>query len=1049
MRQRVNSSGPDNLSLRILSVSALFEGHFSIDWIIELTREKPSRVLRVLEEAVQRGHLSKKGHDEYRLADIQKKKQWTAYSEEEKRDWYDKIVALLIMEVPEHDRKIRVVADHMLHRVNDIDGCRWLMKSGDEQAARFRPDRAVQYYGKVIDDLGGDTSSEGHVIYMDAATKYAMASTGSENNDRVLAMLDSAMNRAVASKNRIYTALIKIHQARIQWLCARYTEALAVFDEGWAIAKEMEDPKLLHTVNTFVPYFFYWQGRFREAVQIYEKAVSNVEIIPEGTFARMAALTVGVCYVHTGQTTQGIGTIDAVRASLLDAENLYYTAFADSALGVALMNVHRLDDALRYFQDALKKAERYNNHIVRHMALIGISFAYYQKDEIKRSVSFLKRFLECRKEFVSFVHMGSYVLKIAWAVKVGKYPEVKGLSFEKEHRRMMEGGNVLTRGVALRFQAAMQRQRGEDNREILASLEASLSTLEESGHRIEYATTQLELARLYLAGMKDKERARRITIEASKALMPINDDLIPDDLKPLIQDVRLYKNPFEKILELSQQMVTIRNEKEVARKIVSVANHFTGAERGAIFLLDGADNRSAGLCLRASKNISEAQTLQPDFVESMQLAREVARSGKGQIFEAGPEADEMVRSGSTIRSRVCVPMILRSRVIGVLYNDNRLLHNVFKPYDLKILSFFAAQAALALDNATAYERIEHLNRKLKEEKLYYEEQHRQQNPADIIIGESAAIRGMVSQIDQVATSDTAVLILGETGVGKDLVARTIHQRSHRVKGPFISLQCSALPDTLISSELFGHEKGAYTGADKQRAGRFELADGGTLFLDEIGTLPMETQIRLLRVLQGKEFERIGGRKTVRSDFRLVTATNVDLEHEVKAGRFRADLFYRINVFPIHVPPLRERIEDIPLLADHFLKKYAEKRADSFRIRKINNRDMRRLMAYEWKGNVRELENVIERGVILGGNARFELPELAFPHDHRSRRKDGTSLAENERRHILWALQKTHWKVQGPGGAAEVLKINPSTLVSRIKKHGIRRPEAVKKRTKRP
>jgi transcriptional regulator with GAF, ATPase, and Fis domain len=383
--------------------------------------------------------------------------------------------------------------------------------------------------------------------------------------------------------------------------------------------------------------------------------------------------------------------------------------------------------------------------------------------------------------------------------------------------------------------------------------------------------------------------------------------------------------------------------------------------------------------------------------------------------------------------------------MGVLYNDNRLMTKVFNDYELKVLSYFAAQAALALDNAMAYEHIEQLNRKLEEEKLYYEEQQMQQGGADTILGESGATQRLISQIKHVAPSDTTVLILGETGVGKDLAAQTIHRLSHRADGPYISVQCSALPEGLISSELFGHEKGAYTGAVKQRVGRFELADKGTLFLDEIGTLSMDIQIRLLRVLQSKEFERIGGGKTVESDFRLVTATNVDLEAEVRAGRFREDLFYRINVFPVYIPPLRERTEDIPLLAMHFLRSYAAKREKPSGFCEIDDKDMRRLVAYDWKGNIRELENIIERGVILSPGPRFELPELVFPKDTCVAPTEHLTLVENERRHILRALQETGWKVHGPGGAAEILDINPSTLVSRMRKHGIKRPNSRKKK----
>jgi transcriptional regulator with GAF, ATPase, and Fis domain len=280
-----------------------------------------------------------------------------------------------------------------------------------------------------------------------------------------------------------------------------------------------------------------------------------------------------------------------------------------------------------------------------------------------------------------------------------------------------------------------------------------------------------------------------------------------------------------------------------------------------------------------------------------------------------------------------------------------------------------------------------------------------------------------------------VLILGETGVGKELVARAIHHHSHRKDRPFIRVHCSALPESLIASELFGHERGAFTGAVGRRIGRFELADGGTLFLDEIGELPQGIQVLLLRVLQSKEFERVGGSDTLRSDFRLIAATNADLEGKVKEHQFRADLFYRLNVFPIRVPPLRNRKMDIPLLADFFLKNYTTKLKKS--VRHVRDEDLRRLLDYDWPGNVRELENIVERGVLLSSEGYLTVAELGIGRPQDVSRNAPVTLKENERQHILQALQKTNWKVRGPGGAAELLDIHPSTLAFRMEKLGIR------------
>ena len=304
--------------------------------------------------------------------------------------------------------------------------------------------------------------------------------------------------------------------------------------------------------------------------------------------------------------------------------------------------------------------------------------------------------------------------------------------------------------------------------------------------------------------------------------------------------------------------------------------------------------------------------------------------GKGCIHGIrSEEKDEMSSMDDNIFSRICVPMILRDKTVGVLYHDNRLLSSAFKASDLELLSYFAALAAFALDNASAYEEIKRLNQKLSEETRYYKEEHLSTLHFEDIVGESSAIKSVLSKVDQVTGTDATVMITGETGAGKELVARAIHRHSGRRDRPFIRVHCSALPESLIPSELFGHEKGAFTGAAQRRLGRFELADGGTLFLDEIGDLSLDIQVRLLRVLQSKEFERVGGNETLSSDFRLVVATNCDLEKKVKEQKFRADLYYRLAVFPIYVPPLRERKEDIPLLTHYFLQIYSQKRGKRF------------------------------------------------------------------------------------------------------------------------
>ena len=332
--------------------------------------------------------------------------------------------------------------------------------------------------------------------------------------------------------------------------------------------------------------------------------------------------------------------------------------------------------------------------------------------------------------------------------------------------------------------------------------------------------------------------------------------------------------------------------------------------------------------------------------------------------------------------------------------------------------------------------IEKLRELLEAENIYLHKEIEQDFDQKGIVGNSKTLKSVLFRAQKVAPLDTTVLIEGETGTGKELIAMAIHRQSRRKGKPLIKVNCANFPSTLIESELFGHEKGAFTGADKKKIGWFELANGGTLFLDEIGELPLDLQTKLLQVLQTGDFHRLGGTKTIKVDVRIIAATNRNLDDMVQAGRFRNDLFYRLHIFPITVPPLRERKSDIPLLVRHFVKIFNRKLGKN--VSKIPAKIMRRLENYSWPGNIRELENVIERAVILSPSETL-LVENLTPGTGRKPTEKWPSLVEYEREYILRVLEKTYWRVEGPKGAARILDMNPETLRSRMRKLGVKRP----------
>jgi formate hydrogenlyase transcriptional activator len=399
------------------------------------------------------------------------------------------------------------------------------------------------------------------------------------------------------------------------------------------------------------------------------------------------------------------------------------------------------------------------------------------------------------------------------------------------------------------------------------------------------------------------------------------------------------------------------------------------------------------------------------------------------------EHADLLKGG--LRSAVSAPMAIKGRIIGTLNIGSRV-PGQYGADDASLLAAIAEQVALAIENLLAYEEIAALKARLEEEKVYLQEEVRTEAAFGDIIGESPAVLGVLASVRHVAKTDSTVLVTGETGTGKELIVRAIHDLSQRKDKLLVKVNCAALPAGVIESELFGHEKGAFTGALMRKVGRFELANRGTLFLDEVGDLPLELQAKLLRVLQDGEFERVGGTQTLKVDVRLIAATNRDLERAVSEGRFRADLYYRLNVFPIVIPPLRERKQDIPRLVRHFAMLYASKMGKN--VGNVSADVLERLTAYDWPGNVRELQNIIERTVILSPRGRFELGAVVAASSGGSSKPQTRSLEDVERQHIAAVLEETAWRVSGEHGAAKILGLKRTTLEARMKKLGIvRRP----------
>jgi formate hydrogenlyase transcriptional activator len=498
------------------------------------------------------------------------------------------------------------------------------------------------------------------------------------------------------------------------------------------------------------------------------------------------------------------------------------------------------------------------------------------------------------------------------------------------------------------------------------------------------------------------------------------------------------------LLDLTNRVVANLDLRDVLREISHNVREVMHSDLGGVSLLDEESGglRVFALDFPGSTGYTQEDRIVPvadrEAVQRLVRNRVPVYGSRKELAAKGLSEEALEREG--LNFLCALPLISRDRVLGSLAVGRRD-QRPFTHDDVDFLTQVASQVAIAIENALAYGRVADLNDQLAQEKLYLEDEIRSQMNFEEIIGQSSTLRRVLAQVETVAPTESTVLIYGETGTGKELIARAVHNLSARRAGAFVKLNCAAIPTGLLESEMFGHEKGAFTGAIMQRIGRFELAHHGTVFLDEIGEIPLEVQPKLLRVLQEREFERLGSTRTLRTDARLIAATNRDLETMVAEGRFRSDLFYRLNVFPIVAPPLRERSEDIPVLVRHFVQQFSRRMNKT--IETIPTETMNALTRYHWPGNIRELQNVIERAVIVsaGKSLRVPLSELksAAPA-HKAARSTPPMremLEQAEREQILKALEESNWIVAGPAGAAARLGMKRSTLQFRMGKLGIR------------
>ncbi len=540
------------------------------------------------------------------------------------------------------------------------------------------------------------------------------------------------------------------------------------------------------------------------------------------------------------------------------------------------------------------------------------------------------------------------------------------------------------------------------------------------------------------AGAYSEEGVEFLRLVARQIAVAVDNALNHQAAQALQQQLEQERDRLQLLLNLNNSVVSTLDLRQLFRAISANVRHVMDCDYASVVLpeQDGKQLRVYARDFAAGGDEWQEEIVIP---AAGRPAGDVVESGKPLVLDR----QALARYGTHLNlwsmglNSICLlPLTSHGRVIGTL-NVGRLRDSSFTQEEVDFLIQVSNQVAIGVENALNYKQVTEARERLVEERNYLVEELRTEHDFEAIIGESPALKRILKQAELVAPTGSTVLVLGETGAGKEVLARAIHNISPQREHTFVSVNCAAIPLGLLESELFGHEKGAFTGAIAQKIGRFELARDGTLFLDEVGDIPLELQPKLLRVLQEKEFERLGSTRTIHVDARVVAATSRDLAQMVENREFRSDLYYRLNIFPILVPPLRERPEDIPLLAAHFTDKYA-RRMDK-RISKIPTETMEALQRYHWPGNVRELQNFIERATILTSGSTLQAPLAELRQASQGVQRKAHTLAESERDQILRALRESQWVLGGPGGAAERLGLKRTTLFYKLRKLGITRP----------
>ncbi|MDX9786265.1 MAG: sigma 54-interacting transcriptional regulator [Desulfobacterales bacterium] len=1035
--------GLDELEKDVLHLATLFGETFSLDNILENIDIKPSRLLTLIDEMIDLGIITNtstsiKGsfsfvHMAFLSLII------NAIPDDKRKLHIDKIAAFLERNLQSSKESAIALSNLYIECNRKYNKLDYLQKAADLLVSVHMAEKAIPLYEKIIESLLVPTRDEQETpILIESLVSYAMLVVYIQPKHNLRSIITEVLSIAIETGNQKAEAILELCLGILFQRKGKSEESILHCEKGWGIAQKSNDIELKKTASKLLALSLFYRGKMTDVIQIYEEEIGNIEIISSDLNETWCCLRLAWCYGIAGRIGRGLGLAHAVmeRAKLKGFPQT--ESFAHGVIALILLEARRLKDAQPHIDAAIEICERINGDFILFMMKPCKAYINYVNGDLKDIRELVSSGLSYIKDR-SLHYPCPWFLEVLFAFEKFKWKAIEGYAFKSVINRLIKWPDIYMQGAAFRYLAESIPFSEETEKEIEQLLLKSDALLREAGAWVESGRAQIELAKFYV-NTKNISKARKFAKSAYRVLTEIDDALFPSHMGNLIP--RKFKDSIKDhgLSELLTAIDLLPDTDKYLGRVVTILTDLFGAERAAVVLLPGqTQNRSFNFIATRNFTPEEIEQFQDHAIQDLVLT---AVAKKDFILLSDRDDNNLItdlrKNGIYIRSLALVPLIFDNDIAGLVYLDNRLLSGILSKNDVQVLKNIAIQLSIVLKSLDIYSSAHEFSRPVTDHFSSAESSENFELTSPLIIGKSKVIHDVLVDVKKVAGTDSTVLIYGETGVGKELIAHAVYQYSRRNKKPFIIVNVSALTTSIIESELFGYEKGAFTGAVGSKPGRFELANGGTLFLDEIGDLTLDAQVKLLRVLQEGEFERVGGNRTIVTEFRLIAATNKNLYDMVTKGEFRSDLYYRINSFPIKVPPLRERKEDIPALALHFMNKFATKNKKD--IKSIPNSEMEKLMRYPWYGNVRELEHVIEKAVVLSDDEKLSISDLLPSHSGMPMAYGAPNklapLEEIEREHMIKVLDHTKWRIRGKNGAAKILGLKPTTMEFRMKKLGI-------------